>query len=259
MRGKMTLCAAALMAVLFVTPASALEYSIDSPDPGDFGTPTSNGTVYVGEDTPANMDRSKNIALIPPGFGTPTSYLPGTGELLTPNLAGSSNTVTPITFGSGVVQLPDGMGAAITPSVTYPITAYTSLTDDLYYSGGHIATLKIPTLGVKVKVYEGTDSTQLAKGAGHFPESSIWDGNIAVAGHNRGTNCYFGEIHTLTLGDKITFTTKLGTRTYAVTSVTKISETDNSMLAATADNRLTLYTCVRNQAAYRWCVQAVEV
>lgn len=109
-----------------------------------------------------------------------------------------------------------------------------------------------------MKVVQGTDSTALAKGAGHFKDTSIWEGNVCVAGHNRGTNCYFGEIHTLDIGDKITLTTKLGTRTYAVTSVQKIRETDNSMLAPTMDNRITLFTCVRGQSAYRWCVQAVE-
>ena len=40
-----------------------------------------------------------------------------------------------------------------------------------------------------------------------------------------------GEIHTLDVGDKITLTTKLGKRTYAVTSVNKISELDNSLLS----------------------------
>ena len=133
------------------------------------------------------------------------------------------------------------------------------MTSDLYYNGGHLGTLKIPVLGLSVKVYQGTDSATLAKGAGHFEESSIWDGNVAIAGHNRGANCYFGEIHTLSIGDKITLTTKLGTRTYAVTSVAKVSETDRSGLAATAENTLTLYTCVRDQSAYRWCVTASEV
>ena len=54
-------------------------------------------------------------------------------------------------------------------------------------------------------------------------------------------------------------TTRLGTRTYQVTSVEKISETERSNLAPSAENRLTLYTCVRDQREYRWCVQAVEV
>ena len=38
----------------------------------------------------------------------------------------------------------------------------------------------------------------------------------------------------------------------SVTSVNKISETDNSLLAPTAENCVTLFTCVRNQSAYRW-------
>ena len=49
----------------------------------------------------------------------------------------------------------------------------------------------------------------------------------------------------------------MGTRTYSVTSVSKISDTDTSMLEATADNCITLFTCVMNQPSYRWCVRAV--
>ena len=52
--------------------------------------------------------------------------------------------------------------------------------------------------------------------------------------------------------------TKLGTRTYTVTSVSKVSEMDTGGTAASCDNRLTLYTCVRDQSAYRWMVCAVE-
>lgn len=60
-------------------------------------------------------------------------------------------------------------------------------------------------------------------------------------------------------GDTVTWTTKLGTRTYEVVSVQKVLETDNSGTASTTDNRMTLYTCVRDQREYRWQVQAVEV
>ena len=80
-----TLCLAALiLAVVCVTPASALEYTMDAPDDYLFARPTSDTTIYEHEDP--NVDRSKNTALIPPGFGTPTSYLPGSGTALTPNL-----------------------------------------------------------------------------------------------------------------------------------------------------------------------------
>lgn len=39
----------------------------------------------------------------------------------------------------------------------------------------------------------------------------------------------------------------------------KVLETDDSGTASTTDNRMTLYTCVRNQREYRWQVQAVEI
>ena len=48
------------------------------------------------------------------------------------------------------------------------------------------------------------------------------------------------------------------TRTYKVTDVSKVSETDRSGLADSGENMLTLYTCVRNQRDQRWCVTAVE-
>ena len=41
------------------------------------------------------------------------------------------------------------------------------------------------------------------------------------------------------MGDEIILTTKLGKRTYAVTSVNKISEMENSLLAPTAENCIT--------------------
>ena len=110
-----------------------------------------------------------------------------------------------------------------------------------------------------MKVYQGTDSSTLMTGAGHFPDTSIWDGNCCIAGHNRGVRDDFGDLHTLAPGDTITWTTKLGTRTYEVVSVEKVLETDTSGTAATTDNRLTLFTCVRDQRAYRWQVQAVEI
>lgn len=68
----------------------------------------------------------------------------------------------------------------------------------------------------------------------------------------------FGKIHTLKIGDTITLTTVLGTRIYAVTNVTKVSVNDTSGLSSTAENCITLYTCVENQPNYRWCVRGVE-
>ena len=265
-----TLLALCCLLGAFAVPTGALEYTFDSPSTGDFGTPTSDDTIYEHQDP--NVDRSKSSALIPPGFGTPTSYLPNSGEYLTPNLAAggplnspSLNGTVTGSIGGGTVLLP---GAVDAPTSSYPttgstantqVTGFTDVTSDLYYSNGSLGTLKIPAIGLTVKVVQGTDSKALAKGAGHFTNTSIWDGNCCLAGHNRGVTNHFGKIHTLDTGDTITLTTKLGTRTYSVTNVMKVGETDNSMLAATTENCITLFTCVRDERDYRWCVRAVEV
>lgn len=259
----------AALTALFTIQASALEFTYDAPEDYLFGRPTSQDTPYTQEDP--NVDRSKNTALIPPGFGTPTSYLPGSGEYLTPNLVpgalngGLVNQVGSVNYPTLDTTAPAPSTSAgnnftyTTTQTTTQTTSFTEVTSDLYYSGGYLGTLKIPSLGVNVKIFEGTDSTQLAKGAGHFKDTSIWAGNVCVAGHNRGTNCYFGNIHKLNTGDTITLSTRLGTRTYAVSSVSKVSETDTSGTAATSNNQITLYTCVRNESPYRWCVVAQEV
>ena len=277
---KLTMLFSLLCLTLALTvPASALDYNIDAPGDPEYGKSTSVEPVVTADrgELP-NVDVSKNAALIPPGFGSPTAYTLNTGNPLTPNLApgymlgegavingNTGVTVAPPDFntipsgiasssGTSAVSTSTGNTAIPTPS-----TGFTEVTSDLYYKGGYLATLMIPSLNVNVKVYEGTGSSILAKGAGHFEDTSIWDGNCYIACHNRGTNCYFGNSHTLNVGDTITLTTRLGTRTYAVTSVNKISDTDNSLLAPTAENCVTLFTCVRNQRAYRWAVRAVEV
>lgn len=260
------------LALCFSLPASALESTIQPPNGPEYARATSVEPVLTADrGEQPNMDLSKNTALVPPLFGSPTSNLPGSGEPLTPNLTEIDSAVTNTFPYSGTLPLtapgltlPQPNDTPFTPSPTPapepdPVTRYTAVTNDLYYKNGYLGTLKIPSLDMNVKVYEGTGASVLAKGAGHFEGTSIWGGNVAIAGHNRGVNYYFSEIHTLALGDKITFTTKLGTRTYAVTSVSKISETDRSMLAPTEENCITLYTCVKNQSSYRWCVRAAEI
>lgn len=252
-----TLLAVCCLLTAFSVPASALEYTISAPDAGLFGTPTSDETIYVTTAEPVNTDRSKTAAYIPPAFGSPTSYTLNAGELLTPNLVKQNTVSGVISSTGGVTVMPPSYTSTVTAGgTTTAATAYTELTSNLYYSAGHIGTLKIPSIGLTVKVYEGTDSAALKKGAGHFEDTSVWNGNVAIAGHNRGVNNHFGKIHTLSVGDEITWTTKLGSRTYEVFSVAKISVDDLSVLNSSSENIITLVTCVKDQPDYRWCVQA---
>lgn len=269
-RALRTIMLAAAFTGLLTIQAGALEYSVDPPANALSARPTSQEVVRP--EQAVNVDRSKDAALIPPGFGTPTSYLPGSGEALTPNLIpGALDGGWTSAAGSGAEAPSAGSSAAAGSSeviITYPklepggpsvTTGFTAVTSGLYYANGSLGTLDIPTLGLRVKIYEGTGSAALAKGAGHFTGTSIWAGNVSLAGHNRGVTNHFGKIHTLNIGDTITLTTKLGTRTYAVTSVSKVKETDTSGTAAAPDNQITLYTCVRNESAYRWCVKGTEI
>ena len=277
------LCLCAMCALAL--PSSALEYNINAPGNPEYGKPTSFEPVVTADGgAMKNEDLSKSAALIPPGFGMPTSYVLNSGTYLTPNLVpsqmagagtvdGGNATVTPPSSGTvpgpgtapgstGDANISSGInGYPIADTSTTPSTAagFTEVTSALYYSDGSLGTLKIPSIGLTVKVFEGTDSAPLLKGAGHFTGTSIWAGNVCVAGHNRGVRNDFGKIHTLNPGDTITLTTKLGTRTYAVTGVNKVSVNDVSGLTASATNMVTLYTCVNDQPAYRWCVTAREV
>lgn len=282
-RRFLTTILAVCMLLALAVPAFALEYTFDEDEQSGYGKPTSVDPVVTADGgAQKNEDISKNAALIPPGFGTPTSNTLNTGEYLTPDLVPSSMAATGATVnGDFVVVFPPDMSGLSTESVPADLAAgstmvpgsadvtvtvpestssgYTEVTDDLYYKDGSLGTLEIPAIGLTVDIFEGTDAATLKRGAGHFEDTSIWDGNVGFAAHNRGANSYFGKIHTLELGDRITLTTRLGTRTYEVTSVSKVSETDRSALAASQSNVITLYTCVRDERDFRWCVTGAEI
>ena len=126
-------------------------------------------------------------------------------------------------------------------------------------SNGAVGKISIPAIGVKnYYLWEGETTASMKKGLGHFTSTSVWNGNVAVCGHNRGAKYVIGSIKDLDVGDKITYTTSMGTRTYLVETVTKISSSDWSYLSSTTDNRITLFTCVAGDSSQRWCVQAVQ-
>ena len=274
----------------FAPAAGALEYAIDTPDNTNYGKPTSIEVPITADGGAAkNEDISKNAAKIPPLFGSGASNTLNTGSYLTPNLVpGMQPSGGTVNGSNAAIVLPPSAGGAVTGSTgssgtisngttssggnssitgsnfstsTQPNTSsgFTKVTSDMYYSNGHLGTLKIPAIDLSVKIYEGTDSDTLHKGVGHFEDSSIWSGNVALAGHNRGTMQPFNKLHKLEVGDEVTLKTKLGTRTYKVVSVSKIDYDDRSGLAVTRENRLTLYTCVQDESEYRWCVVCTEI
>lgn len=116
--------------------------------------------------------------------------------------------------------------------------------------------INIPKINYEGLVYEGTNLETLDKGIGHFENSSYFEGNVCLAGHN-----YTGvwkNLYTLQNGDKITYTSFLGTKEYEVNKIVQVNATDWTLLEDTDDNSLTLVTCVKNEPNLRLIVQTIE-
>lgn len=123
-----------------------------------------------------------------------------------------------------------------------------------------LGVLTIEKIGLNATVKEGTSNEVLKEYVGHIEETAIYDGNIGLAGHNRGNRySYFARINELEIGAEIKYKTKFYDRTYVVDNIQVIYETDWSLLKSTENNRITLITCITNKKNQRLCVQATEV
>ena len=120
-----------------------------------------------------------------------------------------------------------------------------------------VGAIRIDKINFEGLIYEGTSSDILEKGVGHFENSPYLDGNVCLAAHN--TNKFWAKLHTLQEGDKITYTSFLGTNEYKVNKIVQISETDWTLLKNTDENILTLITCVKGKPTQRLCIQALQV
>ncbi len=247
--------------------ANSMEYTFHGTK-AEFGIPTSTSEKELLTHETQNHDKSKRAAYIPPQFGSMTSYTLDYMERLTPNLINES--VSKDT--TGIRQLDDGISDVVLKETdngnvhgaqgryeTNDRNWYTTVTNDLYYSAGHVGRLSIPAIDVSVKVYEGESQSNMKKGAAHMEYTSIWDGNVVICAHNRGDSSFFKNLHKLEKGDIIFYTTKLGEKVYRVESVSKVHETNHEVLLPSTEDCMTLLTCVRNESAYRYAVKAVRI
>lgn len=160
--------------------------------------------------------------------------------------------------GGETVTLP-GVSGGGDHAILPELPAFTQLTEDFLLPNGAVGKVSIPAIGVKnYYLWEGETTASMKKGLGHFRDTSVWDGNVGICGHNRGASYSIGKIKDLEIGDTITYTTSEGKRTYKVETITKIRSSDWSYLESTEDNRLTLITCLADQPDLRVCVQAVQ-
>jgi sortase A len=85
-------------------------------------------------------------------------------------------------------------------------------------TGHAIGTIRIPAIGARYAVVQGTDTDSLRKGPGHYPHTSFpgEGGTVAIAGHRTTYGAPFNQINKLKKGDEITLEMPYGTFIYAV-------------------------------------------
>jgi sortase A len=267
MKRLLPLLLAMTLTATLTIPALATDYTFGSGGDalGGFGKSTSVDVTVTPEPLSENVRRNKDAALLPP------PYFYGSGDIPTDPASQHFNNLLNSGFVPANQNLPSNGGenyapgssiiATNTPELMLPSTSQTASlnTTPWYYADNSIGSLYVSRTGKTVKVYEGEDLANLKIGAGHFSSTSAWDGNVALAGHNRGGSAYFSFVKDMQIGDRVTYTTRYGVRTYEVYSKTQIGEYDNLPLSWSSENIITLITCVADVPELRYSVQAREV
>ena len=139
-------------------------------------------------------------------------------------------------------------------------TPLENIEQDIIHYDDEIGTLTIPDILLdNAPIRESVELSTLSQTIGHFPATSIYEGNVGLASHNSGNQGdFFKNLKNIKVGSEIFYQTNYGTKRYVVTVKEIISEEDWSYLKETEDNRITLITCVKGQKDKRLCVQAVE-
>lgn len=107
--------------------------------------------------------------------------------------------------------------------------------------GQKVGTLRIPSIGVKVPLWAGTDDSQLSKGVGVHDLGLPGEAElVGLAGHRETAFRRAGELQK---GDRIILDTDQGRFTYRVTRTWIADENDRSVIRRTGKPQAVGYTC----------------
>jgi sortase A len=111
--------------------------------------------------------------------------------------------------------------------------------------GDAIARIEIPAIGVSEYVVEGTDTGDLRKGPGHYPDTPLpgEPGTAAIAGHRTTYGAPFRNIDELRRGQRIVVDMPDGRFVYRVERTTIVDDQDVSVLEPVGYRRLMLSAC----------------
>lgn len=114
-------------------------------------------------------------------------------------------------------------------------------------SGEALTRIAIPRIGVEAVVVEGTSTSALRAGAGHYERTALpcETGNAAIAGHRTTYSRPFADLHRLRRGDEVVLITPVGRCVYEVAGAPWVTAPDDvSVLGRVRGGSiLTLTTC----------------
>lgn len=111
--------------------------------------------------------------------------------------------------------------------------------------GTPIGRILIPKIGVDVVMIEGTGTSDLREGPGHWPETPFpgMGGNFVVSGHRTTYGAPFFKLNKLEVGDEIQLLLPYGAFVYSVTDTMIVQPDQTEVVAQTGIEEVSLATC----------------
>jgi sortase A len=111
--------------------------------------------------------------------------------------------------------------------------------------GDAMGRIVMPTIGVSDVFVQGTESSDLSKGPGHYPQTPLPGerGTVAIAGHRTTYGAPFRNIDDLRPNDRIELRMPYGRFTYSVERTRIVPPTETSVIDRVDHDRLVLSAC----------------
>ena len=114
-----------------------------------------------------------------------------------------------------------------------------------HHEGAAIGRIHVRRLGLDMVIVEGTGSTALESGPGHYANTAFpgLDQTVAIAGHRTTFAAPFRHIDDLVRGDTVVLEMPYATFTYTITGHAVVANTDWSIIRNHGYERLVLSAC----------------
>jgi sortase A len=111
--------------------------------------------------------------------------------------------------------------------------------------GDALGKLEIPAIDMSEYIVEGTDSANLRKGPGHYPDTPLpgQRGTVAVAGHRTTYGAPFRDLDKVENGNRIVFDLPYGKFVYRVERTQIVDDSALWVTRRVGYNRLVLTAC----------------